>query len=164
MNLGHGRAGHFPDYSFARYKYLPAWNDYGETLKDNPSDYIKAFSQMIYALKYLNGKNDTFETDQYDYEAIAPYRDRLKEIIEKRQLIASKDWKAFGESLSGEEIPNYDIGKYQGKYISSSTNEKKSTFLGKFLESAKAHKSMIADKIAKSGNPLAGSATEISNS
>ena len=24
MNLGHGRAGHLPDYSFARYRYLPA--------------------------------------------------------------------------------------------------------------------------------------------
>ncbi|MBR5116760.1 MAG: hypothetical protein IK096_06815, partial [Lachnospiraceae bacterium] len=25
MNLGHGRAGHLPDYSFIRYVYLPAW-------------------------------------------------------------------------------------------------------------------------------------------
>ena len=38
MNLGHGRAGHLPDYSFMRYKYLPAWGDYEECIKDNPSD------------------------------------------------------------------------------------------------------------------------------
>ena len=25
MNLGHGRAGHLPDYSFAHYRYQPAW-------------------------------------------------------------------------------------------------------------------------------------------
>ena len=37
MNLGHGRAGHFPDYSFIRYKYLPAWGNYEEIVKDNPS-------------------------------------------------------------------------------------------------------------------------------
>ena len=37
MNLGHGRAGHLPDYSFVRYKYLPAWGDYEEIVKDNPS-------------------------------------------------------------------------------------------------------------------------------
>ena len=42
MNLGHGMAGHFPDYSFARYRYLPAWGGYEEIIKDNPSDYMKA--------------------------------------------------------------------------------------------------------------------------
>ena len=43
MSLGHGRAGHLPDYSFMRYKYLPAWGKYEEVIKDNPSDYYKAF-------------------------------------------------------------------------------------------------------------------------
>ena len=43
MNLGHGRAGHLPDYSFIRYKYLPAWAGYEEIVKDNPADYYKAF-------------------------------------------------------------------------------------------------------------------------
>lgn len=47
MNLGHGRAGHLPDYSFIRYKYLPAWGDYEEIVKDNPSDYYHAFLQMV---------------------------------------------------------------------------------------------------------------------
>ena len=42
MNLGHGRAGHLPDYSFVRYVYLPAWTDYEEMMKDNPSDYYHA--------------------------------------------------------------------------------------------------------------------------
>ena len=45
MNLGHGRAGHLPDYSFARYRYLPAWGNYEEILKDNPTDYWHAFCQ-----------------------------------------------------------------------------------------------------------------------
>ena len=39
MNLGHGRAGHLPDYSFIRYRYLPAWADYREVIKDNPEDF-----------------------------------------------------------------------------------------------------------------------------
>ncbi len=63
MNLGHGRAGHLPDYSYARYKYMPAWADYGEILKDNPSDYMNAFCQMIYAMKYLRGMNDSFDEE-----------------------------------------------------------------------------------------------------
>ncbi len=53
MNLGHGRAGHLPDYSFIKYKYLPAWGNYEEIVKDNPIDYLKAFCQMIYAMKYF---------------------------------------------------------------------------------------------------------------
>ena len=55
MNLGHGRAGHLPDYSFMQYCYLPAWNEYREIRKDNPSDYWNAFCQMVYALKFLRG-------------------------------------------------------------------------------------------------------------
>ena len=56
MNLGHGRAGHFPDYSFARYKYMPAWANYRAVIKDNPMDYASAFTQMIYAMKFLRGE------------------------------------------------------------------------------------------------------------
>ncbi|MBO4913761.1 MAG: hypothetical protein J5449_01015, partial [Oscillospiraceae bacterium] len=62
MNLGHGRAGHLPDYSFIRYRYLPAWDDYEETVKDNPSDSRNAFGQMVCAMKYLRGARETFET------------------------------------------------------------------------------------------------------
>ena len=58
MNLGHGRAGHLPDYSFIRYRYLPAWADYDEVIKDNPAEYWQAFCQMVYALQYLRVKAD----------------------------------------------------------------------------------------------------------
>lgn len=68
MNLGHGRAGHLPDYSFARYAYLPAWADYEEVIKDNPSDYYLAFCQMVYAMKYLRGLYPEFETGQYHFD------------------------------------------------------------------------------------------------
>ena len=47
MNLGHGRAGHLPDYSFMRYRYVPAWNNYEEVYKDNPTEYYQAFCQML---------------------------------------------------------------------------------------------------------------------
>ena len=72
MSLGHGRAGHLPDYSFMRYKYLPAWGKYEEVIKDNPSDYYKAFCQMVYALRYLRGDHESFEADRYDTEKVSP--------------------------------------------------------------------------------------------
>ena len=154
LNLGHGHAGHLPDYSFIRYKYLPAWGGYREYLKDNPSDYRKAFAQMIYAMKYLRGANDSFETDTYDEEAIKPYSERITEILTKRQLDASEDWKKFGEELSGEAIPDFDVNTYVDEY--KNAEDKDDTFLGRFILAAMAQKSMVTNKIFSSGNDLAG--------
>lgn len=160
MNLGHGRAGHLPDYSFVRYRYLPAWGEYAEITKDNPSDYMKAFTQMIYAMKYIRGDNALFEKEVYDMDAIAPYRDRIQGIIQKRQLLASDDWKAFGEELSGQEIEDFTIDKYFDEYTKASKKEKNDTFIGKFTHGAIAHKGMVIDEIFKTGNKLAGAARE----
>ena len=156
MNLGHGRAGHLPDYSFIRYKYLPAWGDYKLITKDNPSDYFKAFCQMIYAMKYIRGDVDEFRLDTYAYESVKEHEDRIKEIICKRQLIASEDWKAFGQDLSGQEIPDFDLDKYCEEYKNASKDEKNNTYLGKFTAGAIAHKSMVTNRIYKSNNTLAG--------
>ncbi|MBQ1487913.1 MAG: hypothetical protein IIZ41_04030, partial [Lachnospiraceae bacterium] len=156
MNLGHGRAGHLPDYSFIRYKYLPAWGDYKEILKDNPSDYIHAFAQLVYAMQYLRGEHESFELNRYAWETIEPYRDEIEAILEKRQLSDSDDWKALGEKLSGCEIPDFDLEKYKEEYKKAPKEEKGYTFLGKFFLGALAQKSMVTGKIYRSGNPLAG--------
>ncbi len=156
MNLGHGRAGHLPDYSFARYKYLPAWGEYEEILKDNPNDYKNAFAQMIYAMKYIRGVHPSFETNVYDREAVAPWEDRIAKIIEKRQLIACDDWKALGEELSGQPIADYAIDRYFEEYTSSSKEHRDETFLGRFIRGAIAHKGMVIDEIFRSKNLLAG--------
>jgi hypothetical protein len=156
MNLGHGRAGHLPDYSFIRYRYLPAWGDYEEIFKDNPHDYYKAFTQMIYAMKYLKGIIPDFKKDTYDTEAIAPWEDRINEILCKRQLDSCADWKAFGESLSGREIPDFDMDQYQEEYRKADKASKDDTYIGKFVNAALAQKSMVTNRIYKSGNKLAG--------
>ncbi len=156
MNLGHGRAGHLPDYSFIRYKYLPAWGDYEETVKDNPSDYKNAFCQMIYAMKYLRGSVDTFLTEQYDYAAIADIEEEIDTILMKRQPDASEDWKALGERLSGREIAPFDIERYQQEYLLAKKGEADETFLGRFILAALAQKSMVTNRIYRSGSMLAG--------
>ncbi len=156
MNLGHGRAGHLPDYSFIRYKYLPAWGEYEEIVKDNPSDFYHAFCQMIYALKFLRGDNPEFEKSTYAWDEAKPYEDEIMAIIEKRQLNACADWKAFGEKLSGKEIESFDLSKYESEYVSSDKDNKNETFLGKFILAAMAQKSMVTNKIFTSGNLLAG--------
>lgn len=154
MNLGHGRAGHLPDYSFIKYAYLPAWANYKEIVKDNPSDYYHAFCQMVYALKFLRGSFSTFEKGTYDEEAVAPYKEQIMEIIKKRQVIACEDWKAFGESLSGQSIEDFDPTRYQQEYMDATNKEE--SFLGKFFLATMSQKSMVTNKIFKSGNRLAG--------
>ncbi|MCR4763250.1 MAG: hypothetical protein K5696_06950 [Lachnospiraceae bacterium] len=161
MNLGHGRAGHLPDYSYIRYAYLPAWGDYREIVKDNPQDYRRAFAQMVYAMKYLRGETDTFEKDTYDRTSVEPYEERLRSIIEKRQLLASDDWKRFGEELSGKEIPDFSIDRYQKEYTDAQEDKKNETFLGKFIEGALAQKGMVTHAIDQSGNRLAGASEVI---
>ncbi len=161
MNLGHGRAGHLPDYSFIKYKYLPAWGDYDEIIKDNPSDYIHAFTQMIRAMKYLHGDVESFKTEEYDFDAIGSYRDEIEGILRKRQLDSNDDWKAFGEKLSGCVIEDFDMNKYQDEYISASKDEKDNTFIGKFIQAALAQKGMVTNAIYKSGNILAGFSKEV---
>ena len=161
MNLGHGRAGHFPDYSFARYRYMPAWADYNEVVKDNPVDYSMAFAQMIYALKYLKGDAGDFEVDKYDTAAMAPYRDEIMEILCKRQTDACADWKAFGEKLSGCEIEDFDVNKYKNEYLNADKDHKNDTFLGRFILAAMSQKSMVTNRIYRSGNRTAGYSIDI---
>ena len=156
MNLGHGRAGHLPDYSFIRYVYQPAWGDYREILKDNPGDYEKAFSQMVYALSFLFGTEETFDKDRCVSDKVAPHLETIRGIITKRQVDASADWKAFGESLSGESIPDFDMYAYQDEYRNADKLAASDTFLGRFFEAALLQKKMVTEKIKESGNRLAG--------
>lgn len=163
MNLGHGRAGHLPDYCFIRYKYLPAWGGYEEIIKDNPSDYRHAFSQMIYAMKYLRGDIEHFQTDEYDWDAVEPYKEEIDRILHTRQTDASEDWKALGERISGCEIAPFDVKRYQEEYLTADKAQRDMTFLGKFFLAAMAQKSMVTNRIFRSGNKLAGYSVEYKN-
>lgn len=156
FNLGHGRAGHLPDYSFMRYRYMPAWGNYNEIYKENPSDYYHAFCQMVYAMKYLRGEYETFELERYDTETVAPYEARIKEILEVRRLDSSVDWKALGEELSGCEIEDFDVDKYREEYMNAGEDEKNQTLLGEFILATMSQKSMVTNKIYSTGSRLAG--------
>ncbi len=156
MNLGHGRAGHLPDYSFACYKYLPAWGGYEEIVKDNPTDYYRAFCQMVYAMRYIRGSVPAFELDSYDTESVAPWAEEIRSILQKRQLDACGDWKALGEKLAGCALEDFDLEKYQAEYRAAEKMKKDETFLGRFFIAAMAQKSMVTNAIFKSRNLLAG--------
>ena len=156
MNLGHARAGHLPDYSWIRYIYLPAWGEFTELLKDNPSEYMHAFRQMVYALRFLRGDYEDFQTARYDTEKVDPLAEEITRILETRQLNASADWKALGEKLSGVPIPDFDIETHQAEYVQADATAREDTLLGRFLKAVLAQKSMVTGHIFQSGNRLAG--------
>ena len=156
MNLGHGRAGHIPDYSFIRYSFMPSWADYEILTKDNPEEYYKAFTQMICALKFLRGETDEFCKDTYDEAAAEPYREVIMAILRERQADASAHWKRFGENLSRREIEDFDEFKYDEEYKSAPEDSKNETVLGKFFLAATKQKSMVSESIFQSGSKLAG--------
>ncbi len=156
MNLGHGRAGHLPDYSFIKYRYLPAWANYEEITKDNPSDYLRAFAQMVYALRWMRGEEKELAMDTYAWDTIAPVQSEIETILRRRQLLSCDDWKALGERLSGSEIPDFSEKAYEAEYIAAPDGEKDNTAPGKFIYAALAQKSMVTKKIFESGSLLAG--------
>ena len=156
MNLGHGRAGHLPDYSFMRYRYMPAWGNYTVVTKNNPTDYMRAFRQMVYALRCIRGAEGEFCLCRYDTGAVDPWASEIKSILTKRRPDASEDWKALGLRLSGFELPEFNISEYEQEYISAQGDGKDDTVLGRFFMAALRQKSMVTNKIFMSGNPLAG--------
>ncbi len=158
MNLGHGRCGHLPDYSFIRYRYVPAWNDYEEVLKDNPAEYYQAFCQMVYAMRCLRGECGPFHTNTYDTDAVAPHEQTIRGILEKRQPPegAIRDWRAFGQHLSGYAIDDFDLDAHVQEYLDAPTDGRDETYLGKFILAALAQKGMVVNRVWSSGNPLAG--------
>lgn len=156
MNLGHGRAGHLPDYSFMRYSFVPAWAGFEVIKKDNPQEYYSAFAQMVCALKYLRGHRETLEKDTYDTESVGKYREVIMKILSTPQLDASKDWKAFGEGLSKRAIEDFDESRYEEEYMAAAEDAREDTYLGRFFLAAMAQKSMVTSRIFRSKNRLAG--------
>ena len=78
------------------------------------------------------------------------------EILEKRQVDACEDWKAFGERLSGTALPDFDIKKYQEEYVKADKENKDGTSLGRFFLAAMEQKSLVTNRIFMSRNLLAG--------
>ena len=152
MNLGHGRAGHLPDLAFIKYRYMPAWGKYKQITKDNPSDFYHAFSQMVYALRYLKGSIAEFKLNEYD--SLDKYKNKIKAIIKTRKLDLTDEWKAFAKELSGHELKKFDVKVYPDEYLAS--QNKNQTPFGSFIYHALKQKSMITNRIYKSKNKLAG--------
>lgn len=163
MCIGHGRLGHMPDYSFLKYKYMPAWGNYEVIVKDNPTDYFNAFCQMIYAMKYLRGEYDSFEKNTYETECVAPWKEEIIAMMKTRQYDHDAEWKEMCTKISGHIVEPFDITRFQSEYVEASNDLRPETALGRFFVGAIRHKSMVTHRIFESGNMLAGYSVDLSD-
>ena len=152
MSLGHGRAGHLPDYSFITYRYLPAWADYEEVVKDNPTEFYQAFCQMVYALKYLRGVHPEFQKEVYDTGAVEPYREEIDAFLRVRREDSDLGWKTLGERLSGKKITEFRMDRYRDEYRNA--GDKDNTTLGQFFAAAIRQKQLVSLRMAEAGNHI----------
>ncbi|MEA5498282.1 DUF6765 family protein [Limnoraphis robusta Tam1] len=55
--VGHGWIGHFPDYSFVKYRYKPCWSSKSAQAleRDNPTEYNYAFLELCSLFSQANG-------------------------------------------------------------------------------------------------------------
>ena len=111
---------------------------------------------MVYAMRYIRGEVSEFDVDVYDAPTVEDHKKEIMGIITKRQADACEDWKAFGESLSKEKIPDFSTEIHIKEYLDAPKDKKSETFLGRFFVGALAQKSMVTNRIFSSGSMLAG--------
>jgi|GEM_PF-2861813 len=124
--FGHRRLGHIPDYSYIKYKYKPQWSS-EFTVRDNFSDFIKAFKQMLCALKCIKNKKafavNVYEPLDKEVEAV------IKKILKTKAHNQSNAWKENISKIKindkSLEVPeDYDENKWLRDAEISSSKEK----------------------------------------
>lgn len=147
--LGHARVGHLPDYSFIKYMYKPVWKNGEEVIKDNPTEYMNAFCQMIRAMQYIRGDVDTFNVGEYAKLGNAT-EIAVNKILTTRKLNTEDEWKTFicdwlpmeaGQAQSIEEFDKYKcVREYEA------AEDKNNTSLNQFLTAARRHRIFVEEE------------------
>jgi hypothetical protein len=117
--LGHGRMGGIPDVPFMRYRYQPQWND-KEVFKDNPSDFMLAFRQMVYAMICAK-TNSSFKSNKYA-RLNDNLEDTLKEVFGKQDYEASKAAKTWNPVIrqlypDDDDLPDFNKDLWKSKAV-----------------------------------------------
>lgn len=90
--LGHGRAGHFPDYGCMTYQYHPNWKAPKEIItKYGPEDFSCAFQQMEWALRCFRTGN-TFTIPEHQ-PMEKPWLKTVNEVITTPKADQSTVWR-----------------------------------------------------------------------
>lgn len=103
--LGHGWMGHFPDFSFAQFRYKPCWADpaKGPVLRNNPEQYKMAWLELVSLFSQASGggqikPNPHFEAGLEKAAAAISSPCNLSGQVLGRQSSAEAWLKTFGDA------------------------------------------------------------------
>lgn len=156
--LGHGRMGHLPDYPYLHYKYSPQWksNNQGndkEIEKDNPTEFMSAFTQMVYALECIKN-NSPFELNKYA-SLDADVKAKIQDVINIRKVDQSDDWNNLIDELYGSKIAPFNKNAWHQRFTAVSTaDDKKNTDYYLFNEAALNHMALVENILYDKGLSL----------
>lgn len=151
--LGHAQAGHMPDYSFLTYSYQAEWKSKGAAvIKDNPTDFMNAFTQMVYALKCIR-QGSLFQLNTFDsmaeYQSYeADYQNAIKTI----QTDASTSWMKLAGKVMGSMPYLYDRNYFTDEFKEST--QKTNTEYYRFAIAARDHYHVVDDYLKTYGFSL----------
>jgi hypothetical protein len=124
--LGHGGAGHLPDYGYLTYKYTAKWRK--ELIEiDNPSRYYDAFAQMVSALSAFLNKEPISNKIYSD----------IKEVIKTESTDQTEAWKKY-LNKKGYPVDSYEAASEKLKTGSN---------LMKFGEMAGIHRKFVIESL-----------------
>ncbi len=143
--LGHGKLGHIPDYGYIRYRYHPLWknqldNEASWQYKDNRYSFIKAFEQMVQAMKSIREGTEFSQVtnpNSLDLELL----DSLKDILSHRECDLSSYWNALIEQIVGEPLAPYKVNSWVN--TCSASDDPSSTNYYRFANAAIAHHNFV---------------------
>lgn len=140
--LGHGRAGHYPDYGCMSYQYHPYWKAPGEKItKNGPEDFSCAFQQMEWALRCFRTGNTFTVPEQHPGEK--PWLTAVNDVITTPKADQSGIWR---QKMA--DFADYD---YLPQDYTFKDNKYKMTL---FQTYAREHRAFVMGYIQSNGNIL----------
>ncbi|MDE5780761.1 MAG: hypothetical protein K2I03_04695 [Lachnospiraceae bacterium] len=139
--LGHGRAGHFPDYGCMSYHYHPNWKAEGQyIIKNGPEDFSCAFEQMEWALRCFRTGNRFTIPEQNPGEK--PWLLAIDDVIKTTKADQSGVWRRqMADFVDYHYLPDY---KFEGE------NHKMTLF----QTYAREHRAFVMGYLQSNGNIL----------
>ncbi|MEF9922312.1 MAG: hypothetical protein RR769_05285 [Anaerovoracaceae bacterium] len=112
LYLGHGRAGHYPDYGFLQFEYNPRFADPRNMIhRNNQVDFFEAFFQMVEAMQCIKtGQEFTFKTynniqGNMPRNITKQIQDEIQKVLNTQQLDQTPAWVEFMNQVIHKSEP-----------------------------------------------------------
>lgn len=141
--LGHGRAGHYPDYGCMTFQYEPKWlstASQNTITRLNVDDFNNAFLEMYYALYcHQHGGSYSIET------ALSLSKDwniSIREILSTNKADQSEEWREkLTDFVDYNKLPEYDFSNHK-------------QWMNLFQSYAREHREYVMGYVQRNGNIL----------